>query len=68
MDQPRPFFVRYPVFASTIVLAIIGGVLALTGLEDAARWVISIFALAIAAKESVGHGACRRGWRAAFGA
>ena len=54
MDQPRPFFVRYPVFASTIVLAIIGGVLALTGLEEAARWVISIFALAIAAKESVG--------------
>ncbi|MEG0299067.1 MAG: heavy metal translocating P-type ATPase [Aurantimicrobium sp.] len=54
MDQPRPFFVRYPVFASTIVLAIIGGVLALTGLEDAARWVISIFALAVAAKESVG--------------
>ena len=54
MDQPRPFFVRYPVFASTIVLAIIGGVLALTGLEEAARWVISIFALAIAAKESIG--------------
>jgi len=54
MDQPRPFFVRYPVFASTIVLAIIGAVLALTGLEEAARWVISIFALAIAAKESVG--------------
>ncbi|MDH6409946.1 heavy metal translocating P-type ATPase [Aurantimicrobium minutum] len=54
MDQPRPFFVRYPVFASTIVLAIIGGVLALTGLEEAARWIISIFALAIAAKESVG--------------
>ena len=54
MDQPRPFFVRYPVFASTIVLAIIGGVLALTGLEEAARWMISIFALAIAAKESVG--------------
>lgn len=54
MDQPRPFFVRYPVFASTIVLAIIGAVLALTGLEEAARWIISIFALAIAAKESVG--------------
>lgn len=54
MDQPRPFFVRYPVFASTIVLAIVGGVLALTGLEDVARWVISIFALGVAAKESVG--------------
>ena len=54
MDQPRPFFVRYPVFASTIVLAIIGGVLALTGLDDVARWVISIFALGVAAKESVG--------------
>ena len=54
MDKPRPFFVRYPVFASTIVLAIIGGVLALTGLDDVARWVISIFALGVAAKESVG--------------
>lgn len=54
MDQPRPFFVRYPVFASTIVLAIIGGVLVLTGLQDIARWVISIFALAVAAKESIG--------------
>ncbi|MBU6265184.1 MAG: hypothetical protein KGM14_03200, partial [Actinomycetales bacterium] len=54
MDKPRPFFVRYPVFASTIVLAIVGGVLALTGLEDVARWVISIFALGVAAKESVG--------------
>ena len=54
MEKPRPFFVRYPVFASTIVLAIIGGVLALTGLDDVARWVISIFALGVAAKESVG--------------
>ena len=54
MDKPRPFFVRYPVFASTIVLAIVGGVLALTGLEDVARWVISIFALGVAAKESIG--------------
>jgi heavy metal translocating P-type ATPase len=42
------------VFASTIVLALVGGVLALTGLEVAARWTISIFALAVAAKESVG--------------
>ena len=54
MDKPRPFFVRYPVFASTIVLAIVGGVLALTGLEEVARCVISIFALGVAAKESVG--------------
>ena len=54
MEKPRPFFVRYPVFASTIVLAIIGGVLALTGLDDVARWVISIFALGVAAKESIG--------------
>jgi heavy metal translocating P-type ATPase len=42
------------VFASTIVLALVGGVLALTGLEVAARWTISIFALSVAAKESVG--------------
>ena len=54
MEKPRPFFVRYPVFAATIVLAVIGGILALSGLEEATRWIISIFALAVAAKESVG--------------
>ena len=54
MEKPRPFFVRYPVFAATIVLAVIGGILALAGFEEATRWVISIFALAVAAKESVG--------------
>ena len=53
MDTPRPFFLRYPVFAATIVLAAVGGVLALSGLEPAARWTISIFALGVAAKESV---------------
>ena len=41
-------------FASTIVLAAISGVSALAGFEEAARWAISIFALAVAAKESVG--------------
>jgi heavy metal translocating P-type ATPase len=54
VEKPRPFFVRYPVFAATIVLAVIGGILALAGFEEAARWIISIFALAVAAKESVG--------------
>ncbi|MEY4040056.1 MAG: hypothetical protein RLZZ52_924, partial [Actinomycetota bacterium] len=54
MTAQKPFVLRYPVFASTIVLALVGGVLALTGLEVAARWTISIFALAVAAKESVG--------------
>ena len=54
MTIQKPFVLRYPVFASTIVLAIVGGVLALSGLEVAARWTISIFALAVAAKESVG--------------
>ena len=54
MDKPRPFFLRYPAFAATIVFAVVGGVLALSGLEQAARWTISIFALAIAAQESVG--------------
>ena len=54
MEKPRPFFVRYPVFAATIVLAVIGGILALSGFEEATRWIISIFALAVAAKESVG--------------
>ena len=53
MDTSRPFFLRYPVFAATIVLAAVGGVLALSGLEPAARWTISIFALGVAAKESV---------------
>ena len=54
MEKPRPFFVRYPVFAATIVLAVIGGILALSGFEEATRWIISIFAVAVAAKESVG--------------
>ena len=53
METPRPFFLRYPVFASTIVVAVLGGILALSGLEDPARWVISVFALAVAAKESI---------------
>lgn len=54
MTTPKLFVSRYPVFALTIVLAIVGGILALSGLEVAARWTISIFALAVAAKESVG--------------
>jgi len=53
MEKHRPFFLRYPVFASTIVLAVMGGVLALSGLTVAAQWVISIFALGVALKESV---------------
>ena len=53
METPRPFFLRYPVFASTIVVALLGGILALSGLENPARWVISVFALAVAAKESI---------------
>ncbi|MDH6423177.1 heavy metal translocating P-type ATPase [Aurantimicrobium minutum] len=54
MEKHRPFFLRYPVIAATIVLALVGGVLALSGLEEATRWIISIFALGVAAKESVG--------------
>jgi heavy metal translocating P-type ATPase len=53
METPRPLLLRYPVFSLTAVVAVAGGILALVGNESAARWVISIFALAVAAKESV---------------
>ena len=53
MEAPRPLLLRYPVFSLTVVVAVAGGILALVGNESAARWVISIFALAVAAKESV---------------
>lgn len=45
---------RYPEFAATILFGLVGLVLALSGLEIAARWVVSGFSLVIAAIESVG--------------
>ena len=45
---------HYPAFAATIVVGLVGLVLALSSLELAARIVVSAFALLIAAIESVG--------------
>ena len=44
---------RYPVITITVVIGIVGVSLALAGAEPGARWTISIFALVIAAIESV---------------
>jgi len=53
METPRPLLLRYPVFSLTAAVAVAGGILALVGNDAAAQWIISIFALAVAAKESV---------------
>lgn len=45
---------QYPQFAATIFFGLVGLVLALAGLEITARWLVSAFALVIAAIESVG--------------
>lgn len=47
------FLGKYPVFSATIVLAIVGAGISLSGHEDWTKWIISIFALGVAAKESV---------------
>ena len=44
---------RYPVITVTVIVGIVGIALALSGSEPGARWTISVFALAIAAMESV---------------
>ncbi len=44
---------RFPLVALTIAVGIVAGALALTGLEPAARWLISLYALGIAALEAV---------------
>ena len=44
---------RFPLVAITVLIGIVAGALALTGLEPAARWLISIYALGIAALEAV---------------
>ncbi len=43
---------RYPVVAITVLVAVIGGVLALTGFATAAQWLISGFALIVAAMQA----------------
>ena len=45
---------RYPIITVTVVIGIVGISFALSGGEVVARWTISIFALLIAAVESVG--------------
>jgi heavy metal translocating P-type ATPase len=47
------FFRRYPVFAVTGVVAAASGIAALLGFAEIAQWALSLFALAVAAKESV---------------
>ncbi|MDX2026857.1 heavy metal translocating P-type ATPase [Microcella sp.] len=44
---------RFPLVAVTIAIGVVAGVLVATGLEPAARWVISLYALTIAAVEAV---------------
>ncbi len=44
---------RFPLVALTVLVAIIAGALALNGLEPGARWLISLYALGIAAMEAV---------------
>jgi heavy metal translocating P-type ATPase len=44
---------KYPTIVATLVVAVVAGVLSLALPGEAARWVVSIFALAIAARESV---------------
>lgn len=43
---------RYPIVAITVLVAAVGGVLALTGFVVAAQWVISGFALIVAAMQA----------------
>jgi heavy metal translocating P-type ATPase len=47
-------FARYPVVAATVLVGALGGVIWFAGAPDAARWVVSGYALAMAAV---------RGWR-----
>jgi heavy metal translocating P-type ATPase len=44
---------KYPTIVATLVVAVVAGVLSFALPGEAARWVVSIFALAIAARESV---------------
>jgi len=43
---------RYPIVAITVLVAAVGGILALTGFETAAQWLISGFALVDAAMQA----------------
>jgi len=45
---------RYPLVATTVILGLVGVLLALAGLPDAVRWLFSGFGLAVAAYEAVG--------------
>ncbi|MBG6057115.1 heavy metal translocating P-type ATPase [Cryobacterium sp. MP_M3] len=56
---------RYPLVATTVVLGLVGVVLALAGLPDLVRWLFSGFGLAVAAYEAVGM--VRRLRRGTFG-
>ncbi|WP_394768938.1 heavy metal translocating P-type ATPase [Lacisediminihabitans sp.] len=47
-------FARYPVVAATVLVGVLGGVIWLAGAHDVARWVVSGYALVMAAV---------RGWR-----
>jgi len=44
---------RFPLVALTVLVAIVAGALALNGLEAGARWLVSLYALGIAAMEAV---------------
>lgn len=55
---PRPLVAlalrRYPVVALTVLVGLAVTILLLSGADSAARWVASIFALAVAAHQSIG--------------
>lgn len=50
----RLLILRYPIVSLTIVVGVVGGVMWISGLGEAARWIFALFALAVAAIESVG--------------
>ncbi len=50
----RPLVLRYPIVALTLLLGVVGAVLWLAGLETAVRYGFSIYAVVIAAIETIG--------------
>ena len=54
MNTVVSFLRKNPLFSATGVVALVGAAFALSGANEIAQWLLSIFALIVAAKESVG--------------
>lgn len=54
MNTVVSFLRKNPLFSATGVVALVGAGFALSGANEIAQWLLSIFALIVAAKESVG--------------